>query len=166
MPSAGAESTEEDRVTVLKGMPKALASNMDDSLTVPTATSVRTIPAKLMIDNRIVINNHMSRTRGGKVSFTHLIGWALIQALKEFPSQNVYYAEIDGKPSVVAPAHINLGIAIDMPKPDGTRALLVPSIKRADTLSFGEFLASYEDLVAARARTSSRPATSRARPSR
>ncbi|CAH0183427.1 multifunctional oxoglutarate decarboxylase/oxoglutarate dehydrogenase thiamine pyrophosphate-binding subunit/dihydrolipoyllysine-residue succinyltransferase subunit [Microbacterium sp. Bi128] len=147
MPSAGSESTEEDRVTVLKGMPKALASNMDDSLTVPTATSVRTIPAKLMIDNRIVINNHMSRTRGGKVSFTHLIGWALIQALKEFPSQNVFYAEIDGKPSVVAPAHVNLGIAIDMPKPDGTRALLVPSIKRADTLSFSEFLASYEDLV-------------------
>ncbi|WP_136586971.1 multifunctional oxoglutarate decarboxylase/oxoglutarate dehydrogenase thiamine pyrophosphate-binding subunit/dihydrolipoyllysine-residue succinyltransferase subunit [Microbacterium hydrothermale] len=147
VPSAGSESTEEDRVTVLKGMPKALASNMDDSLTVPTATSVRTIPAKLMIDNRIVINNHMSRTRGGKVSFTHLIGWALIQALKEFPSQNVYYAEIDGKPSVVAPAHVNLGIAIDMPKPDGSRALLVPSIKRADTLSFGEFLASYEDLV-------------------
>lgn len=147
VPSAGSESTEEDRVTVLKGMPKALASNMDDSLTVPTATSVRTIPAKLMIDNRIVINNHMSRTRGGKVSFTHLIGWALIQALKEFPSQNVYYAEVDGKPSVVAPAHVNLGIAIDMPKPDGSRALLVPSIKRADTLSFGEFLASYEDLV-------------------
>ncbi|WP_285135745.1 multifunctional oxoglutarate decarboxylase/oxoglutarate dehydrogenase thiamine pyrophosphate-binding subunit/dihydrolipoyllysine-residue succinyltransferase subunit [Microbacterium sp. lyk4-40-TSB-66] len=147
VPSASSESTEEDRVTVLKGMPKALASNMDDSLTVPTATSVRTIPAKLMIDNRIVINNHMSRTRGGKVSFTHLIGWALIQALKEFPSQNVYYAEIDGKPSVVAPAHVNLGIAIDMPKPDGSRALLVPSIKRADTLTFGEFLASYEDLV-------------------
>ncbi|MCM3613740.1 multifunctional oxoglutarate decarboxylase/oxoglutarate dehydrogenase thiamine pyrophosphate-binding subunit/dihydrolipoyllysine-residue succinyltransferase subunit [Microbacterium enclense] len=147
LPSTGAESTEEDRVTVLKGMPKALASNMDDSLTVPTATSVRTIPAKLMIDNRIVINNHMSRTRGGKVSFTHLIGWALIQALKEFPSQNVYYTEVDGKPSVVAPAHVNLGIAIDMPKPDGSRALLVPSIKRADTLTFGEFLASYEDLV-------------------
>lgn len=146
-PSAGTESTEEDRVTVLKGMPKALAANMDDSLTVPTATSVRTIPAKLMIDNRIVINNHMARTRGGKISFTHLIGWALIQALKEFPSQNVFYAEVDGKPSVVAPAHINLGIAIDMPKPDGSRALLVPSIKRADTLTFGEFLASYEDLV-------------------
>ncbi|MBD8219052.1 multifunctional oxoglutarate decarboxylase/oxoglutarate dehydrogenase thiamine pyrophosphate-binding subunit/dihydrolipoyllysine-residue succinyltransferase subunit [Microbacterium sp. CFBP 13617] len=146
-PAAAAPSTEEDRVTVLKGMPKALASNMDDSLTVPTATSVRTVPAKLMIDNRIVINNHMSRTRGGKISFTHLIGWALIQALKEFPSQNVYYAEIDGKPSVVAPAHINLGIAIDMPKPDGTRALLVPSIKRADTLSFSEFLDAYEDLV-------------------
>lgn len=141
------EAAGEDVVTPLRGMPKTLAANMDESLTVPTATSVRTVPAKLMIDNRIVINNHMSRTRGGKVSFTHLIGWALIQALKAFPSQNVAYAEVDGKPSVVAPAHINLGIAIDLPKPDGTRALMVPSIKRAESLTFHEYLASYEDLV-------------------
>ncbi|MFG6445098.1 multifunctional oxoglutarate decarboxylase/oxoglutarate dehydrogenase thiamine pyrophosphate-binding subunit/dihydrolipoyllysine-residue succinyltransferase subunit [Microbacterium sp. P06] len=138
---------EADKVTPLRGMPKTLAANMDESLTVPTATSVRTVPAKLMIDNRIVINNHMARTRGGKISFTHLIGWALVQALKEFPSQNVFYAEVDGKPSVVAPAHVNLGIAIDLPKPDGTRSLLVPSIKRADTLTFDEFLSAYEDLV-------------------
>lgn len=141
------EGAAEDKVTVLKGMPKTLAANMDESLTVPTATSVRTVPAKLMIDNRIVINNHMSRTRGGKVSFTHLIGWAIIQALKEFPSQNVFYAEVDGKPSVVAPSHVNLGIAIDLPRPDGTRALLVPSIKRADQLTFGEYLTTYEDLI-------------------
>ncbi|TQJ32664.1 multifunctional oxoglutarate decarboxylase/oxoglutarate dehydrogenase thiamine pyrophosphate-binding subunit/dihydrolipoyllysine-residue succinyltransferase subunit [Microbacterium sp. SLBN-146] len=147
VPSTTDESPEADKVTPLRGLPKTLAANMDESLTVPTATSVRTVPAKLMIDNRIVINNHMSRTRGGKVSFTHLIGWALIRALKEFPSQNVFYAEVDGKPSVVAPAHVNLGIAIDLPKPDGTRALLVPSIKRADTLTFSEFLASYEDLI-------------------
>ncbi len=144
---SAAEAAAEDKVTVLKGMPKTLAANMDESLTVPTATSVRTVPAKLMIDNRIVINNHMSRTRGGKVSFTHLIGWAIIQALKEFPSQNVFYAEVDGKPSVVAPAHVNLGIAIDLPRPDGSRALLVPSIKRADQLTFGEYLTTYEDLV-------------------
>ncbi|MBB2976289.1 2-oxoglutarate dehydrogenase E1 component [Microbacterium endophyticum] len=137
----------EDSVTVLKGMTKALAANMDESLTVPTATSVRTVPAKLMIDNRIVINNHMSRTRGGKVSFTHLIGWALIQVLKEFPSQNVFYSEVDGKPSVVSPAHVGLGIAVDIPKPDGTRALMVPSIKRADTLTFDEYLSAYEDLI-------------------
>jgi len=144
---AAPRQTADDVVTPLRGMPKTLASNMDESLTVPTATSVRTVPAKLMIDNRIVINNHMARTRGGKVSFTHLIGWALIQALKAFPSQNVYYAEVDGKPSVVAPAHINLGIAIDIPKPDGTRALLVPSIKQAETLTFNEYLAAYEDLI-------------------
>ncbi|WP_434812351.1 multifunctional oxoglutarate decarboxylase/oxoglutarate dehydrogenase thiamine pyrophosphate-binding subunit/dihydrolipoyllysine-residue succinyltransferase subunit [Microbacterium sp. bgisy189] len=137
----------EDVITPLRGMSKTLASNMDESVTVPTATSVRTIPAKLMIDNRIVINNHMSRTRGGKVSFTHMIGWALIQALKAFPSQNVYYTEQDGKPAVVAPAHINLGIAIDLPKPDGTRALMVPSIKHAESLTFNEYLAAYEDLV-------------------
>ncbi|MGO1801871.1 MAG: multifunctional oxoglutarate decarboxylase/oxoglutarate dehydrogenase thiamine pyrophosphate-binding subunit/dihydrolipoyllysine-residue succinyltransferase subunit [Microbacteriaceae bacterium] len=144
---AEADAADEDQVTPLRGMPKTLAANMDQSLTVPTATSVRTIPAKLLIDNRIVINNHMSRSRGGKVSFTHLIGWALIQTLKEFPSQNVYYAEVDGKPSVVAPAHVGFGIAIDLPKPDGTRALMVPSIKRADTLTFTEYLAAYEDLV-------------------
>ncbi|HWH97285.1 MAG TPA: multifunctional oxoglutarate decarboxylase/oxoglutarate dehydrogenase thiamine pyrophosphate-binding subunit/dihydrolipoyllysine-residue succinyltransferase subunit, partial [Pseudolysinimonas sp.] len=143
-----ADSVEEDVVTQLKGMQKTLATNMDASLTVPTATSVRTIPAKLMIDNRIVINNHLKRARGGKVSFTHLIAWAMVQVLKEFPSQNVFYDEPDGKPSVVAPAHINLGIAIDLPKPDGTRSLMVPGIKRSDTMGFADFLAAYEDVVA------------------
>ena len=144
---AAAEEERQPVVTPLRGIAKTLASNMDVSLTVPTATSVRTIPAKLMIDNRIVINNHLKRTRGGKVSFTHMIGWALIQALKEFPSQNVFYDVVDGKPSVVSPAHVGLGIAIDLPKPDGSRALLVPAIKRAESLTFGEYLASYEDLV-------------------
>ena len=136
-----------DIVTPLRGMGKSLAANMAMSLTVPTATSVRTIPAKLLIDNRIVINNHMKRARGGKVSFTHLIGWALIRALDMFPSQNVYYDEVDGKPSVIAPAHVGLGIAIDLPKPDGTRSLMVPAVKRADTMTFGEYLSAYEDLV-------------------
>ncbi|MET4050793.1 2-oxoglutarate decarboxylase [Frigoribacterium sp. PvP054] len=134
-------------VAPLRGMAKSLATNMDASLSVPTATSVRTIPAKLMIDNRIVINNHLKRARGGKVSFTHLIGWALVQALKEFPSQNVFYDEVDGKPSIVTPAHVNLGLAIDIPKPDGTRALLVPGIKKAEEMHFGEFLTAYEDIV-------------------
>ena len=137
----------EDQVNVLKGMSKALAANMDASLTVPTATSVRTIPAKLLIDNRIVINSHLGRTRGGKVSFTHILGFALIRALKEFPSQNVFYDEVDGKPAAVTPANINFGLAIDIPKPDGTRALLVPNIKRAQKLNFAEFVAAYEDLV-------------------
>jgi len=137
----------EDEIVPLRGMPKTLAKNMDESLAVPTATSVRTVPAKLLIDNRLVINSNLRRNRGGKVSFTHLIGWALIQALKEFPSQNVSYAQIDGKPSMVMPAHIGLGIAIDVPKSDGSRSLLVPAIKRAESLDFNEFLAAYEDLV-------------------
>jgi 2-oxoglutarate decarboxylase len=142
-----AAAAEADAVNPLRGMAKTLATNMDQSLSIPTATSVRTIPAKLLIDNRIVINNHLGRARGGKVSFTHLIGWALVQVLKQFPSQNVHYTEVDGKPSVVQPAHVNLGIAIDIPKPDGSRALLVPSIKRADTMDFGEFVSAYEALV-------------------
>ena len=137
----------EDQVNILKGMAKSLATNMDASLSVPTATSVRTIPAKLLIDNRIVINSHLGRTRGGKVSFTHILAFAIVRALKEFPSQNVYYDEIDGKPAAVSPANINLGLAIDIPKEDGTRALLVPNIKRAQKLNFAEFLAAYEDLV-------------------
>ncbi len=141
------DAAPQEAVTPLRGMAKTLATNMDASLTVPTATSVRTIPAKLMIDNRIVINNHLRRARGGKVSFTHLIAWAMVQTLREFPSQNVFYDERDGKPVVVAPAHVNLGIAIDLPKPDGTRSLLVPAIKRADTMGFGEFLSAYEDVV-------------------
>ena len=141
------EAEPQDEITILKGMPKALAANMDASISVPTATSVRTVPAKLMIDNRIVINSHLGRTRGGKVSFTHILGFALIRALKEFPSQNVYYTEVEGKPAVVNPANINLGLAIDIPKPDGTRALLVPNIKRAQRLNFAEYLAAYEDMV-------------------
>ncbi|MGO2112264.1 MAG: multifunctional oxoglutarate decarboxylase/oxoglutarate dehydrogenase thiamine pyrophosphate-binding subunit/dihydrolipoyllysine-residue succinyltransferase subunit [Pseudoclavibacter sp.] len=146
-PSAAPKPTLRSEVAPLKGLAKALAKNMDLSLQVPTATSYREIPAKLMIDNRIVINNHLRRTRGGKVSFTHLIGWALVKALIAFPSQNVYYDEVDGKPSLVVPKHVNLGIAIDLPKPDGTRALVVPSIKQAETLIFREFLQAYEDLI-------------------
>jgi len=149
------ESSEEDaqdQVTALKGMAKTLATNMDMSIQIPTATSVRALPAKLLIDNRLVINSHLSRTRGGKVSFTHLIGFAIIQALKKFPSQNVYYDIVDEKPVVVQPANINFGLAIDIPKPDGSRALLVPNIKRAQRLNFAEYLTAYEDLVA-KART-------------
>ncbi|KRO39299.1 MAG: alpha-ketoglutarate decarboxylase [Microbacteriaceae bacterium BACL25 MAG-120322-bin65] len=136
-----------DVVNPLRGMAKALASNMDASLQVPTATSVRTVPAKLMIDNRIVINNHLRRARGGKVSFTHLIAWAMIKAIRALPNQNVYYDEIDGKPVAVHPANLNLGIAIDMPKPDGTRGLVVPGIKRTQNMGFSDFLVAYEDVV-------------------
>ncbi|MDF9748925.1 multifunctional oxoglutarate decarboxylase/oxoglutarate dehydrogenase thiamine pyrophosphate-binding subunit/dihydrolipoyllysine-residue succinyltransferase subunit [Arthrobacter sp. ES3-54] len=138
---------EEDVVSVLRGPAKAIASNMVTSLEVPTATSVRAIPAKLLIDNRVVINSNLARARGGKVSFTHLIGYAVIRALSQFPSMNVYYDEVDGKPVAVQPAHVNFGIAIDMPKPDGTRLLMVPNIKKAETLNFSEFWHTYEDLI-------------------
>jgi 2-oxoglutarate dehydrogenase E1 component len=127
---------------------------MEASLAVPTATSVRTVPAKLLIDNRIVINNHLRRRRGGKVSFTHLIGYALVEALREMPEMNWSYAETDGKPTLVKPQAVNVGIAIDLTRPDGTRQLLVPAIKDAHEMDFGEWWAAYEDVVL-RARTGS-----------
>ena len=132
---------------VLRGAAARTVANMDNSLTVPTATSVRALPVKLLIDNRIVINNHLSRARGGKVSFTHIIGYAIVQALKAMPEMNYGFEEIDGKPNVVKPAHINLGLAIDLQKPDGTRQLLVPAIKGAESMGFAEFWAAYEDVV-------------------
>ncbi|WP_435300555.1 multifunctional oxoglutarate decarboxylase/oxoglutarate dehydrogenase thiamine pyrophosphate-binding subunit/dihydrolipoyllysine-residue succinyltransferase subunit [Timonella sp. A28] len=136
-----------DNVEKLRGPAARLIKNMEASLEVPTATSVRAIPAKLMVDNRIVINNHLVRTRGGKVSFTHIIGYALVEALAEMPAMNAGYLELDGKPSMVSPAHVNLGLAIDIQKPDGSRQLLVPAIKNADTMDFAQFVAAYEDVV-------------------
>jgi 2-oxoglutarate dehydrogenase E1 component len=120
---------------------------MDISLAVPTATSVRSLPVKLLIDQRVVINNHLRRARGGKVSYTHIIGYAMVQALKSVPAMNNAYDVIDGKPTLVVPAHINLGLAIDLPKEDGTRQLLVPSIKNCETLDFAQFWNEYEQLV-------------------
>ncbi len=132
---------------VLRGAAAAVVKNMDASLEVPTATSVRAIPAKLMIDNRIVINNHLKRTRGGKISFTHLLGYAIVQAIKSIPNMNRHFAEIDGKPNVVTPAHTNLGLAIDLQGRDGKRALVVAAIKGCETMAFGQFIAAYEDIV-------------------
>ena len=136
----------------LRGAAARTAVNMASSLGVPTATSVRTIPAKLLIDNRIVINNHLARGRGGKVSFTHLIGYAVIRALAALPEMNSSYAEVDGKPALVQPEHVNLGLAIDVTAKDGSRQLLVPAVKAAETLDFRQFWMAYEDVVR-RART-------------
>jgi multifunctional 2-oxoglutarate metabolism enzyme len=136
----------------LRGAAARTAANMEASLAVPTATSVRAIPAELLIDNRIVINNHLGRGRGGKVSFTHLIGFAMVRALIAAPEMNESYAEADGKPVLVRPEHVNLGLAIDVRKSDGSRQLLVPSIKAAEDMDFRQFWMAYEDVVR-RART-------------
>ncbi|WP_298332396.1 multifunctional oxoglutarate decarboxylase/oxoglutarate dehydrogenase thiamine pyrophosphate-binding subunit/dihydrolipoyllysine-residue succinyltransferase subunit [Haloactinopolyspora sp.] len=146
-PAAADTASDEAEVVPLRGAPARTASNMETSLEVPTATSVRSVPAKLLVDNRIVINNHLARSRGGKVSFTHIIGYALVKALGSMPDMNYAYGERDGKPVLVKPAHVNLGLAIDMKKSDGTRQLLVPSIKQAENLNFAEFWSAYEDVV-------------------
>ena len=131
----------------LRGVAGRVVQSMEASLTVPTATSVRAVPAKLMIDNRIVINNHLTRGRGGKVSFTHLIAYAMIKSIKAMPEMNAFFGELDGKPALGRPEHINLGIAIDLAKSDGTRQLLVPSIKGCEEMDFGQFWVAYEEIV-------------------
>ncbi|MGO4255317.1 multifunctional oxoglutarate decarboxylase/oxoglutarate dehydrogenase thiamine pyrophosphate-binding subunit/dihydrolipoyllysine-residue succinyltransferase subunit [Marmoricola sp. RAF53] len=142
-----AQASDEPTYTVLRGIPAATAKNMDISLAVPTATSVRNIPVKLLWDNRIVINNHLKRARGGKVSFTHLIGYAIVKAIRTLPEMNNTFAEVDGKPTMVTPAHINLGLAIDQQKPDGTRQLVAPSIKGCESMDFAQFWTAYEEIV-------------------
>ncbi|MDK8498524.1 multifunctional oxoglutarate decarboxylase/oxoglutarate dehydrogenase thiamine pyrophosphate-binding subunit/dihydrolipoyllysine-residue succinyltransferase subunit [Corynebacterium accolens] len=131
----------------LKGMFKAIAKNMEESLEIPTATTVRDMPVKLMWENRSMINDHLKRTRGGKISFTHIIGYAMVKAVQLHPGMNVRYEEKDGKPFVVQPEHINLGLAIDLPQKDGSRALVVAAIKECETKSFAEFIEAYEDIV-------------------
>ncbi len=137
----------EGTVTPLRGAAARTVVNMESSLAVPTATSVRTIPAKLLIDNRVVINNHLASSRGGKVSFTHLIGYAIVKAVALMPQMNTGFGEQGGKPVIITPAHVNLGLAIDIAKPDGTRALLVPSIKSTEAMDFTHFWTAYEDVV-------------------
>ncbi|MGN6524521.1 MAG: multifunctional oxoglutarate decarboxylase/oxoglutarate dehydrogenase thiamine pyrophosphate-binding subunit/dihydrolipoyllysine-residue succinyltransferase subunit, partial [Actinomycetes bacterium] len=145
-PKPGAAKDSSD-VAPLRGAAARVVSNMEASLSVPTATSVRAVPAKLLADNRIVINNHLRRGRGGKVSFTHLIGYAVVQAVAAMPEMNYGFVETDGKPGVRRPEHVNLGIAIDLQKDDGSRQLLVPNIKGADEMDFSQFWSAYEDVV-------------------
>jgi len=140
-PTAGSD------LVPLRGPAARVVTNMEASLAVPTATSVRGIPAKLLMDNRVVINNHLTRGRGGKVSFTHVIGYAIVRALASVPAMNSSFAEVDGKPAVAQHEEVNLGIAIDIAKDDGSRQLLVPNIKAAQAMDFAGFWASYEDVV-------------------
>ena len=141
-----------DELHILKSAARATAKHMEASLSIPTATSQRQIPAKLLIENRALINAHLARTVGGKVSFTHLIGYALVEALCEMPDLNVRYTIEGGKPAVEQLAHIGFGLAIDVADAQGNHSLKVPVIHDADTLTFAEFVDAYQDLVA-RART-------------
>ena len=132
----------------LRGAPAKVVANMQASLEIPTATSVRAVPAKLVSDNRIVINNHLRRARGGKISFTHLIGYAVVKALRTYPEMNNSFAlTADGKPALVQPEHVNFGLAIDLPGKDGGRSLVVASIKAAEHMDFASFWGAYEDII-------------------
>lgn len=131
---------------ILKGVAGATARNMIASLEVPTATSIRSVPMKLAIEERAMINNFLRRSRGGKVSFTHLIAYAMVKALQAVPAMNNGYDNSRHVPTLVENSSINLGLAIDL-EVNGTRRLLVPAIKDAQNLNFTQFWVAYETLV-------------------
>ncbi len=131
----------------LRGSAARVVENMEASLQVPTATSVRTVAAKLLEVNRQILNNHLNRVGHGKVSFTHLIAFAIAKAVQKVPAMNSGFGVVDGKPMVVHHERLNLGIAVDTERPDGSRSLLVPNVKNADQLDFASFFAAYEELI-------------------
>ena len=131
----------------IRGAALKIVENMETSLSVPTATSQRRIPVKLLDENRSIINKYLTENGRGKASYTHLIAWAILRALDDFPQLNDGYQEIDGTPSRLKRSHVSLGIAIDLAKKDGTRSLLVPNVKNANNLSFSQFLSAYDDVV-------------------
>jgi multifunctional 2-oxoglutarate metabolism enzyme len=132
----------------LVGASKKIVENMETSLGVPTATSLRTVPVKMLAENRGVINENLQARGKGKVSFTHLIAWAIVRSVKKYPQMNNGYGLIDGTPSRIENPNINLGIAIDIEKKDGSRNLLVPNIKRCEEMTFAEFFAAFNDTIA------------------
>src|SRR5437762_2198705 len=148
-PSAPAPATpapESRLLTPITGSAARLVANMTDSLSVPTATSFRDISAMTLDARRKALNAQLASS-GKKVSFTHLIGYAIVQAAKRFPVMTHAFQEVDGKPHRVDPGAIGLGLAVDVEKKDGSRALVVPVIKHAETMDFAAFHAAYEAIV-------------------
>ncbi len=145
-PDAGAG--DEPAGQVIRGAAARIVENMQASLAVPTATSFREVPARLLEVNRSIINGYLGRTRGGKVSFTHLIGYAVVRAIADhLPVMNSTYSIDDGTHRVTRHPHVGLGVAVDLEKSDGSRTLLVPCIRDADTLDFNQFVDRYEEVI-------------------
>ena len=130
----------------LRGPAAMLAKAMDESREVPTATSFRTIAVDTLDAKRKALNGVL-KERGMKVSFTHLVAWAIAQAAKDFPVMVRVYEERDGKPFALEGGSVNLGIAVDVERKDGSHSLMVPAIKGADGLDFAAFHSYYEDLI-------------------
>jgi 2-oxoglutarate decarboxylase len=141
-----------DQLIPLRGAAARIAENMTASLSIPVATSQRQIPVRVIEENRNTINQQRALQGRGKLSFTHLIAWAIVKAIKSNPSLNHAYDEKDGQPFRVVRGQVNIGLAVDIPAKDGTRSLKVPNIKNADGMDFAQFVAAYDDIVA-RART-------------
>ena len=141
-------TTEATNAELLRGGAKKIVENMEQSLSVPTATSVRLVPVKLLDENRRVINEHLAVQNRGKVSYTHIVAWAILRSMDNFPQMNDGYVLTTEGPSRLARTDLNFGVAVDIQRKDGSRTLLVPNIKSANKKSFAEFLHAYDDVVA------------------
>ncbi len=130
----------------LRGPAGMLAQAMNESRSVPTATSFRTLAVDVLDAKRRALNGVL-KERGMKVSFTHLIAWTIVKAAQEWRVMARSYAEDGGKPQVIEPGSINLGIAVDVERKDGSRSLMVPCIKGADAQDFAGFHSYYEELI-------------------
>ncbi len=137
-----------EQIVPMHGAASKIAENMQASLSVPTATSQRPIPVKVIDENRRLINQHFDLTAGGRISYTHLIGWAIVKALQQFPNINHAYTEVEGRASRIERPQINLGIAVDVERKDGSRLLMVPNIKNAASLGFFAFFRGLSELFA------------------
>jgi 2-oxoglutarate dehydrogenase E1 component len=144
-------AVEGERVPI-RGGALRIAENMEASLGVPTATTQRQVPIKLADENRRLINDYRAASEQPKVSFTHLVSWAVIQALKAFPGMNDAFDGSSGEPARVRRKEIRFGLAVDVAKSDGTRTLFVPNVKGVEQMTFAEFAAAADDVVT-RART-------------
>ncbi|HZN41944.1 MAG TPA: multifunctional oxoglutarate decarboxylase/oxoglutarate dehydrogenase thiamine pyrophosphate-binding subunit/dihydrolipoyllysine-residue succinyltransferase subunit [Planctomycetota bacterium] len=136
-----------DELQPLTGVAGRIVRNMTESLAVPSATSVREIPAKVLEENRHAINRHQQGLYLGKVSFTHLIGWAMVQAITRVPAMAAQFVEQDGKPFRRVGKVLNVGIAVDLPAADDRRSLVVPNIKDCASLDFAAFFAAFNELI-------------------
>jgi 2-oxoglutarate dehydrogenase E1 component len=136
-----------DVATPIRGGAMRIVENMEASLSVPTATSMRNIPVRTLEENRAIVNKHRAAHGASKVSFTHLTAWAILRALDTFPRLNDAYAELDGQPHRIQRDQVRFGVAVDVQKKDGSRTLLVPNIKDAGQLDFAAFLKAFDDLV-------------------
>jgi 2-oxoglutarate dehydrogenase E1 component len=136
-------------VTQLKGPAAALTGYMEQSLTIPTATSFRTLLVDVLDARRKELNGAIKAAgRSEKVSFTHVVAFAMVRAAHELPSITYSFRrDENGAPLRIEPG-IHLGLAVDAERKDGTRFLIVPVIKNAESLDFAAFRAQYEDLVA------------------
>lgn len=138
---------EGEEASVIRGVGAKVIENMNSSLSVPTATTFRTIPVKVLEENRRIINEHLKKKNGGKISFTHIIGWAIVKGIDYVPVMNNAFTVINNEPNLIRKKDVNLGLAVDLEKKDGSRSLIVPNIKKANLLNFRKYFEAYNDII-------------------